>query len=139
WHRERDLRSGHGLVECERHLGLQVTSALLRARPACTGARARAAGSAAATAAAEKVRQDVAETSTEGARIEPTGHSESAERAGSTVVGLALLRIGQDVMRLGDLLEALLRLLVARVAVRVILTRKLAVRLLDLLLGGALG
>ena len=41
-------------------------------------------------------------------------------------------------MRLRDLLEALLGLLVARVAVRVVLARQLAVGLLDLLVGGVL-
>ena len=50
------------------------------------------------------------------------------------VVLLALVGVRQDVVGLGDLLEALLGLRVARVAVRVVLARELAVGLLDLLL-----
>ena len=48
------------------------------------------------------------------------------------VVLLALLGVAEDVVRLGDLLEALLGLLVAGVLVGVVLARELAVRLLDL-------
>ena len=44
----------------------------------------------------------------------------------------------EHVVGLGDLLEALLGLLVARIAVRVVLARELAVGLLDLLVGGVL-
>jgi hypothetical protein len=54
------------------------------------------------------------------------------------VVARALLRVGEDLVRLGDLLERLLGLLVAGVAVGVVLERELAVRLLDVVLGGAL-
>jgi ABC-type uncharacterized transport system permease subunit len=56
----------------------------------------------------------------------------------AAVVRLALLGIGQDVVRLRDLLEALLGVLVPRIAIRVILARELAVGLLDLLVGGVL-
>jgi hypothetical protein len=48
------------------------------------------------------------------------------------VVQLALLRIREHVVRLGDLLEALLGRPVARVDVRVVLARELAVALFDL-------
>ena len=61
-----------------------------------------------------------------------------AERPGPAVVLLALLGVAEHVVRLGDLLEARLGVLVARVAVRVIVARQLAVGLLDLLGGGAL-
>src|SRR5205807_2295199 len=49
------------------------------------------------------------------------------------VIDLTLLRIGQDLVRLRDELEALLRGLVARIHVRVILARQATVSLLDLL------
>ena len=48
------------------------------------------------------------------------------------VVVLALVGVAEDVVRLRDLLEALLGLRVARVLVGVVLARELAVRLLDL-------
>src|SRR5207244_4162436 len=54
------------------------------------------------------------------------------------VVRLPLLRVGEDVVRRLHLLEALLGGLVARVRVRVVLARELAVRLLDLFGRGAL-
>ena len=54
------------------------------------------------------------------------------------VVGLALVRVGEHVVGGGDLLEALLGLLVTRVRVGVILPRELAVGLLDLVLGSLL-
>ena len=53
-----------------------------------------------------------------------------------TVVEAALLRVGQDRVGLGRLLELLFRLLVAGIAVRVMLERQLAVRALDLLVAG---
>src|SRR5262249_58619886 len=59
--------------------------------------------------------------------------SAGAEERPRLVVLGASLRIGQDVVGLGDLLESLLRLGVALVGVRVVLARELAVRLLDLL------
>jgi hypothetical protein len=53
------------------------------------------------------------------------------------VVGGALLVVLEDVVGLVDLLELLLRGLVARVAVRVMLHGELAERLLDVVAGGA--
>src|SRR5262249_46020838 len=57
---------------------------------------------------------------------------------GATVVLLALLRVAHDVVGRLDLLEALLGLVVAGIAVRVVLARQLAVGLLDLLGRGLL-
>ena len=67
----------------------------------------------------------------------PPGDAEAAEHA-AAVIRLALVGIRQRVVRRGDLLEALLGLLVARVAIRVILAGELPVGLLDLLVGGVL-
>ncbi len=67
----------------------------------------------------------------------PPGPAPVANGPGAGVVLLALLGIAEHVVGLGDLLEARLRLLVVRVAVGVVLTRELAVGLLDLL-GGRL-
>ena len=67
-------------------------------------------------------------------RNEPGSKPEDA----ALVVLLALLGVGQDRVRLLHLLEALLGLLVARVLVRVVLARELAVGLLDLVGRGLL-
>jgi hypothetical protein len=67
----------------------------------------------------------------------PKPPPKAAERPGAAVVLLALLRVAEHVVGLGDLLEARLGLLVVRVAVGVVLARELAVGLLDLL-GGRL-
>src|SRR5439155_935224 len=53
------------------------------------------------------------------------------------VVQLALLRVGEHLVRFVDLLEARFRVLVAGVDVGVILTGQLAVRRADLFVGGA--
>ena len=125
-HRDRDLRSLHGLVEGDVHLGLQVAATLGPVRPAATRG----------STGAEQVGQDVADPSEpaeaaaragpEGARIEAT------EDPAAGVVSLALLRVGEDVVGLLDLLEALLGRLVTGVAVGVVLARELPVGLLDL-------
>ncbi len=52
------------------------------------------------------------------------------------VVEAALLRVAQDGVRLGRFLEALLGRLVAGIAIRVVLHRELAIRALQLALGG---
>ena len=52
------------------------------------------------------------------------------------VVGRALLGVLQNLVGLGDLLEHVLRLLVARILVRVVLHGLLAIGLLQLLRGG---
>jgi hypothetical protein len=135
-HRERHLGAVHRLLEAQRHLGLEISPALLGARPGSAGAIAST-----AAGAAEDVREDVAEVARERTRIEApraAGGAEAAERPAPAVVGLALLGIGEDIVRLRDLLEALLRLLVAPVAVRVVLAREPPVGLLDLLVGGVL-
>ena len=133
-HRQRDLRALHRLCERDRDLGLQVAAALL-ARPASPGRRARP--------ATEEVGQDVAEAADveaeagalAGRAARPAAaHPEHA----AAVVLLALLRVAQDVVGRLDLLEALLGLLVAGIAVRVVLARQLAVGLLDLLGRGLL-
>ena len=124
-HGDRDLRALDRLVEGERDRRLEIAPAL-RGRP-----RARAAP---AAALVEDPREDVGERAEVGARGAAGGAAGAArERVHpAAVVPLALLRVRQDVVGLGDLLELLLgpRLLVR---VRVVLARELAVRLLDLL------
>jgi hypothetical protein len=51
-------------------------------------------------------------------------------------VHVALVGVGEDRVGLGGLLELLLGLLVAGIAIRVVLERQLAIRALDFLLGG---
>ena len=131
-HRHRDLGALHRLLERDVDLGLQVAAALGPGRAAAS----------APAGVAEQVGEDVAEAAAEAA-----GGSAGAERAGieaaaedpaAGVVRLALLRVGQDRVRLLHLLEALLGVRVVLVAIRVVLPSELAVRLLDLLVGGLL-
>ncbi len=68
----------------------------------------------------------------------PPGPAPVREGAGAAVVLRALLGVAEHVVRLGDLLEARLGLLVVGVAIGVVLAREFAVGLLDLLRGGAL-
>ena len=133
-HRERHLGATDRLVEAQRHLGLEVAAPRLTRLAAAHATLSTAA--AGATPPTEQVRDDVAEAAAERARVKAAG--EVAERSRAAVIRLALVGVRQDVVRLRDPLEALLRLLVALVAVRVILARELAVGLLDLLVGGVL-
>ena len=83
-------------------------------------------GAGAAAESAEGVRAGVAAT-TEAAE---TAHTRCAVAA-NLVVLLALLLVGEHVVRFGDFLELLLSLLVTGVQVRVVLAGELAVRLLN--------
>src|SRR5438128_6075000 len=99
---------------------LELVLEVLGARGAGAGARARA--------AREEVLEDVLEQRAE-ARVPPAcGGTHRAE----PVEVRALLGVGQDGVRLADLLEALLAVLVARVAIGVVLHRELPVGLLQL-------
>src|SRR5581483_2879520 len=121
------------VVEREAHARLEVGAAL-RPRPR------RAAAAAAAEDAAQPAEQvgQVAEVDVLDANV-----LEAAEGPGArphpggaeAVVLPALLGVGEQVVRRLDVLEPLFGLLVARVAVRVVLARELAVRLLDLVVG----
>ena len=67
-------------------------------------------------------------------REPPTAEAAERAEAAHVVVLLALLGVAEDLVRLGDLLEALGGLGVALVLVRVVLLGELAVLLLDLVL-----
>ena len=129
-HGDRDLRALHRLVERDVDLGLQVTATLGPVRPAATRG----------STGPEQVGQDVADPpEPAAARAGPEGaRIEAAEDPAAGVVSLALLRVGQDVVGLLDLLEALLGRLVTGVAVGVVLARELPVGLLDLVRRGLL-
>ena len=93
-------------------------------------------------ATAARLAEDVAEDVAEGigkigaaARAAPTAHRRIDAGMPELVVGGALLPVGEHLVGLLGLLEALLRLGVVRVAVRVELHGQLAVGLLDLILG----
>src|SRR5205085_6095029 len=94
---------------------------------------------AAAEAAEDLVehREDVADIHVREVVLPHPGHALVAE----LVVALSLRRIGEDLVRLGALLELELRLglALALVAVRVILHRQPAIRALDLLAVGGAG
>src|SRR4029078_6353759 len=95
----------------------------------------------AAGAAVEQAAEQVAEVEAGGvaeveAALEAVARRLAGpERLAEGVVLLALVGIGQHVVRLGRLLEPRLRCVVAGVAVRVVLAGQLAVRLLDLVVG----
>ncbi len=88
---------------------------------------------------AEESVEDVAEAAEGAEALEAAIAAHGAIEAGvaEAVVGLALLRVGEHLVGLVDLLE--LRLCAGlRVAVRVVLHRQAAERALDLVLGGVL-
>ena len=128
---DRHLRAGDRLVEADRDLGLEVAAALgawlASRRPPAAAAAAPAAGG-----LAEEVGEDVAEAARVEARLAAAAAPDVRERVAQlAVVLLALVGIAEHVVGLGDLLEALLGLRVARVLVGVVLARELAVGLLD--------
>src|SRR6185437_2735042 len=144
---QRDGGAVDGVAEVQRRLGLDVSAAprpgLLLGAPSRTEDPAEnvaqpAAGAAATTAAEQVVKVEPVPAAGVAAGA---GHPDppAAEHRARLVVLLAPLLIGQDVVGLGDLLEALLGLRVALVGVRVILAGQLAVRLLDLVRGRTLG
>src|SRR5581483_7286669 len=114
------LEPGGGLRQLDGQLVVEVVAADRARAPAATGP------------AGEEVLEDVLEERAE-ARV-----GEAAERAAGAVPVVlgALVGVGEDGVGLVGLLEALLGLLVPRVAVRVVLHGQAAVRLLDLVLGG---
>ena len=73
------------------------------------------------------------------AAAEPARAGAGRHHLADLVVLLALLGVAEHVVRGGDLLEALLGVLVAGVRVGVVLLRELPVRARDVLLGRALG
>src|SRR5664279_2882403 len=103
-----DGHAGGGLVEVQRHLGLDV------------GAPRRGPG-VATSAAAEEPAEDVAEPA----------EAAAAEQRARLVVLLAPLLVRQDVVGLGDLLEPFLGLGLALVRVRVVLASQLPICFLD--------
>ena len=134
-HRQRNLGALDGLVEGQRDLGLEVPSSGLGAGTA--HAAAGTAARAGAPAPPNRFERMSPKPPPNAARVE-AARLLNAERSRAAVVVLALLGIRQHVVCLGDLLEALLGLLVALIAVGVVLAGELAVRLLDLLVGGVL-
>src|SRR6266511_4215727 len=131
---KRDRRARHGLLEGHADFGLQVGALGL--------GRASAPASASTGEHAEQVADppDVSEV-IERKALHPNASSpwtrptESAESRRSHLPDLvvlpALFLVGEDVVRRGDLLEAILRLLVPGVGVRVVFLSQLAVGLLD--------
>src|SRR5471030_2889034 len=91
----------------------------------------------AAAAATEDVAEDVAEgvAETAGTAAEAASaatHVRIDAGVTVTVIGLALFRIGQHLVRFFDFLEFFFRLFAVRIAVRMALHRQFAIRLLDL-------
>src|SRR5919106_1229234 len=136
---DRDLRrqAFEGVLEGEVDRHLDVGAPL----PARTSVRGGAPAAHPSEEPAEQVAQipEVADVARplEVAAARRAGPGEEARP--DLVVLLALLRIGEDVVGALDLLEALLRLRIPRVRVRVVLAGQLAVRLLDLGRGRGLG
>src|SRR5580700_7610801 len=133
-HGQRDLRAGDRLVEGDRDLRLEIAAALGTRAPATTTPPSTATPA----AATKQVGEDVAHV--RGVEVEVAEAAEAAagtaaggEGAGATVILLALVRVAEDVVGLGDLLETGLGGRVIGVAVGVVPAREFAVRLLDLL------
>src|SRR5699024_6460716 len=84
-----------------------------------------------AASAAEHLREDVLEAAPATGATGTCGEPRAAAHRADGVVLLALLRVGEDRIGLADVLETLLRRLVARVGVRVPLAGQLAVGLLQ--------
>jgi hypothetical protein len=125
--RDLDARGGpeRRLLEGDLEMVAEIGPARPRARTATTP---------------EHLAEDVAEDVVDGGAGGPA-EAEALEgvlavRVAEAVVAGALLRVGQDRVGLGRLLEALLGVLVPRVLVRVELVRELAVGALQLLLAG---
>ena len=95
-----------------------------------------------AAAEAEAAAEDVAEDVPEVAEAAEAAAAEAGVgikgRKAVLVVARLLVRVGQHLIGLADLLEALLAGLVARMQVGVVFLGELAVRLLDLVVRGAL-
>ena len=128
--RDLGLDSAQRVLEGEVDLGLEVG--------ATAGPLARLTAAEDVAEASEEVR-DVAEVEVEvPAAAAAAGKSGAPVGRAEGVVLLALLGVREHVVGALDLLEALLGLLVARVRVRVVLARELAVGLLDLVLRRAL-
>src|SRR4029078_4125360 len=130
-HRDRRLHALERVVEREPHLDLEIASALTTLLLLLGPPRA-----------AEQPAEDVAQVAEvgeiEAVEVDAAGTGPAPVGGAEAVVLLPLLRVGEYVVGALDLLEALLRRGVARVRVRVVLARELAVRLLDLVLARAL-
>src|SRR4051812_6345012 len=125
--RELELLLGalHRLLERDAEVVAKVRAGL---RPAASGGRT-------AGAAAEERIEDVREAAEAFEPRTPAGRTAIDTRASERVVARPALRVGQDLVRLVDLLEPLLRFGIA-VDVRVPLLGGLAERGLDLGVGG---
>ena len=138
--------AGGGVGERDRHLALDVAAAT-RAASGPTPGRLLAAEEATEEVAeatlagvAEQVLEVDARALSGPSGLAAAGEPEAAaEHAPRVVVLLALHRVRQHGVRLGDLLESTLRILVVGVLVGVVLPRQLAEGLLDLLRLGVLG
>jgi hypothetical protein len=108
------------------------------------GATLRSASSASAAAEQIAEAEDVAEPAedvfeaVEDRRVEASAGAGAGDAGvAEAVVEGALLAVGEDGVRFGGLLELLLGGLVARIAIRVVFHRQLAIRALDLAVGRA--
>src|SRR6185503_1924887 len=126
---DRRLGAGERLLERDLEVVAQVRSAL---RSAATAAAAEHVAEAEEIA---EVAEDVLEAG-ERVRIETARAGAADAGVAVAVVERPLLRVGDDGVGLRRFLEAFLRRAVARIAIRVVFQRQLAVRTLDLLIGG---
>ena len=126
----RRLDAFGGFVERDLEVVAQIRAAL-RAAAAALSAEHLADAEDVAEAA-----EDVFEAG-EDARIESAGAGRALDaRVAVPIVGGALVTVRENRVRLGALLEAFFRFVIARVAVGVVLQRELAIRALGLAIGG---
>ena len=122
--------AGKGLVEADFHVVAQVGAALTASTAAARGSHAEN--------AFKNIGKGRAEIGAEAMR--PAAHAAMLEgRVAETVIGGALVAVLEHVIRLVDFLEAVLAVLVARIAIRVMLHGKLAERCLEFNLSAGAG
>jgi len=125
-----------GLLQRDLHAVAQVGAAI--------HLRATAATSALALGLPEDIAKDVAEGLGKAAakactaRAKAASHVRVDARVAVLVVGSLLLSVGEHLVGLFGLLELVFRFLAVRIAVRVVLHRELAIRLLDLVVARVL-
>ena len=85
---------------------------------------------------AEQVAEDVAQVDTAAEATEAARAATAHTRVAKSIVGSALVRIAQHLVRLARLFELLFCGVIARIAVRMILQRQLAISALQLLVAG---
>ena len=136
-----------GLMAADIHLLLGAEDRFIKFQVQVFAKIGSALGAAATTAALAKHIAETEDVAEDVAKILEDGGIESSRTSGAAahasmpeaVIQRALLAIGKDGIRFGDLLEFVFRVRIVGVAVRMVRHRKLAVSALDFNVGGRTG